>query len=573
MWSSPGALGVLLATGLTVSGTVAVSGVAGAIAGGTAVWSFRALVAGGNRSNGDLLRPFAATAAVVAVGAVGLPVAAGSLRAGVLSVVPLVTFLLVFLPWNVFAFRYAGRGTLLTRRRVLAVGSLVAVLLAVYVAVAAGLLQPSQESYSSVLLAASTLLLGAVALTFVSSGLVLTAAYRHGNVRLASGVAVVFPVAVLVIGIQVVSLSDFLTRDLLASLHLLAAAVALPVAVVRYDVLATRPGTTTLGERAVIEDLDEAVLVVDRDGEIILSNQRTERLFGADLDGQEIDAVVGTDVDSLRESSTLECWTEQGYKRFDPRVSTVTGGRDRTLGQTVTLIDVTDREMLRQRVQVLNRIFRHNIRNDLDIIRSHAEFALGTENGDGGEDGDRADESVERILQVTDDVARLSADARQIERLTRNSGTGQSTVNLQQLVETVVEAVTRDRPDVSVTIDVPPIELALNRELLRFALRNLVDNAVEHNDSPSPRVEIWCTERDTGIRIVVTDNGPGIPDAEWQVIEAGREDVHDHATSLGLWGTKWTVQKMGGELSRRDSESGAAVVIDLPTKSLAVDGG
>jgi signal transduction histidine kinase len=476
----------------------------------------------------------------------------------------------VFLPWNVFAFRYAGRGTLLTRRRVLAVGSLVAVLLAVYVAVAAGLLQPSQESYSSVLLAASTLLLGAVALTFVSSGLVLTAAYRHGNVRLASGVAVVFPVAVLVIGIQVVSLSDFLTRDLLASLHLLAAAVALPVAVVRYDVLATRPGTTTLGERAVIEDLDEAVLVVDRDGEIILSNQRTERLFGADLDGQEIDAVVGTDVDSLRESSTLECWTEQGYKRFDPRVSTVTGGRDRTLGQTVTLIDVTDREMLRQRVQVLNRILRHNIRNDLDVIRSHAEFAL--RHGNEDREATRADESVERILEVTDQVTRLSADARRIERLTRNSSADQSAVNVPQLVTEVVEAVTRDRPDVSVTVQVPTVELSINRELFRFALRNLVENAVEHNEHPSPIVEVRGIERESGIRLLVSDNGPGIPDAEWQVIEAGREEVHDHATSLGLWATKWTVRNMGGELSRRETGSGATVVIDLPERSPVENG-
>ncbi len=560
MWSSYGDP-VVLASGPTVSGTVAVSGLAGAIAGGTAVWLFRALAAGPDRPDRDLLRPFAAVAAVIAVGAAGLPVAAGPLRAGVISVVPLVTFLLVFVPWNVFAYRYAGRGALLTRRRVLAVGLLVSVLLVTYVSLAAGLLEPSQESYSSVLLAASTLLLALVALTFVSSGLVLTEAYRHGTVPLTGGVVVVFPVAVLVIGIQVVSLSGFLTRDLLASLHLLAAAVALPVAIVRYDVLATRPGTTTLGERTVIEDFNEPVLVVDRDGGIILSNRRAERLFGTDLDSRELDDVVGTDVDTLSEVSTLECWTERGYKRFDPRVSTVTGGQDRLLGRTVTLIDVTDREMLRQRVQVLNRILRHNIRNDLDVIRAHAEFAL----GNGNENG--ADESLERILKVTDEVAELSADARQIQRLTRSSATDRSVPDLPGFVDAVVETVTRDRPDVSVTVDVPAVELSLDRELLRFALRNLVENAIEHNDSPSPSVEVRGTERESGLRLVVADNGPGIPDAEWEVIEAGREKVHDHLTSLGLWGARWTVQKLGGELSRRDSESGAAVVIDLPTKS------
>lgn len=567
MWTSQADSAVVLASGLTVSGTVAVSGLAGAIAGGTAVWSVRALVTGFDRFQQDLLRPFAVVAMVISAGAVGLPVAAGPLRASVLSVVLLVTFLLAFVPWNVFAFRYAGRGNLLTRRRVLAVGSLVAVLLVAYLSVAAGVVQPSLESYSSVLLAASTLLLGLIAITFVSGGLVLTAAYRHGNIPVASGVAVVFPVAVLVVGIQVVSLSDVLTRGLLASLHLLAAAAALPVAIGRYDVLATRPGTTTLGERTVIEDLDEAVLVLDREGAIILSNRRAERLFGADLGGQELDEVVGTDVATLRELSTLECWTDRGTKRFDPRVSTVAASRDRAVGQTVTLIDVTDREMLRQRVQVLNRILRHNIRNDLDIIMSHAEFAL--RDGDDNENGEetKVDESVAQILEVADEVTQLSADARQIERLTRDSSTDRSVVDLPQLVDEVVETVIGDRPDVSVTVAVPQVELSINRELLRFALRNLVDNAVEHNDNPSPRVEVRGTERESGVRIVVSDNGPGIPDAEWRVIEAGQEEVLDHATSLGLWGAKWTVQKMGGELSRRDSESGATVVIDLPTRT------
>jgi signal transduction histidine kinase len=564
MWTSQGREAVVLASGLTVSGTLVVSALAGVIAGGTAVWSVRALIAGSGRFHTDLLRPFAAVAAVIATGGVGLPIAGGLLRAGVLSVVPLVTFLLVFIPWNVFAFRYAGRGTLLTRRRAIVVWSLVTVLLALYLSVAAGVLSPSQESYSTVLLAASTLLLALVAVTFVSSGLVLTEAYRHGNVPVTSGIVIVIPVAILVIGIQVVSLSAFLTRELLAGLHLVVAAAALPIAIVRYDVLGTRPGTTTLGERTVIQDLNEPVLVVDRDGRIILSNRQAERLFGADLDGRKLEDVVETDVATLRELSTMECWTKRGYKRFDPRVSTVTGSHDGTLGQTVTLIDITDRAMLRQRVQVLNRILRHNIRNDLDVIRSHAEFAL--------DNGDEGDESIERILEVTDKVARLSADAREIERLTRNPSTDQSVVHLPQLVDTVVETVTRDRSDVAMTVDVPPIDLSVNPNLLRFALRNLVDNAIEHNDSPSPRVDIQGTERESGVRITIIDNGPGIPDPEWQVIKAGREEVHDHLTSLGLWGTKWAVQKMGGELSRLESKSGAAVVIDLPTRSPTVNG-
>ena len=560
MWHTQAVSAVPLSTGVTVSATAVVSALAGVIAAGTGL---RALLVG-NRQQETLVRPFVAVTAVLAVGALCLPVVTGSLRAGVLSVVPLVTFLLAFLPWNVFAFRYAGRGTLLTTRRLLAVVTVVTALLGLYVAVAAGLVQPSQESYPSVLLAASTLLLGLVALTFVSGGLVLTEAYRHGTVPVTAGVAVVFPIAVLVIGIQVVSLSEFLTRSLLAGLHLLVAAAALPVAVIRYDVLTTRPGTTTLGERTVIEDLDEPVLVVDRDGELILSNRQAERLFDTDPDGRHLEEVVGADTATLAESPTLERWTEQGYRRFDPRVSTVTGGQGRTLGRAVTLIDVTDREMLRQRVQVLNRVFRHNIRNDLDVLRAHAEFGLRSDNPA------TAEESFERILEVTDSIAQMSADARQIERLMRTSAADRTTVEMRQVVEAVVESVTRDRPDVSVTVEVSAVELSVSRGLLRFALRNLVENAVEHNNSQSPRVDVEGSRQASGVQVVVADNGPGIPDAEWAVIEAGREESQDHLTSLGLWGTKWAVQRMGGELSRRDREgaSGAVVVIDLPTNAV-----
>lgn len=563
IWANRSGLTAALAAELTVSGTLILSGIAAAIAGGTAVWSLRELTTESGRPQRDLLRPFGAVAAVVAVGAVAVPVAARRLQAGLFSVLPLVTFLVVFIPWNVFAFRYAGRGTLLTRRRILGVGSLVTLLLILYVSVATGVFDPSRELYSTVLLAASTLLLALVAITFVSAGLVLTESYRHGSIPLASGVVVVLPVAVLVVGIQVVSLSDVLTRELLAGLHFVGAATALPVAVIRYDVLATRPGTATLGERTVIQDLNEAVLVSDRDGRIILSNRRAECLFGAGLDGREIKDVVGTGLATLRESSTLECRTESEYKRFDPRVSSVTGGHDRTVGQAVTLIDITDRTMLRQRVQVLNRVFRHNIRNDLDVIRSHAEFVL----EEGSENGNRSefDESIVQILDMTDNIEQLSSDTRTIERLARNSATDSHLVSLPQLVNTVVESAVRDGSDVSVAVDVPAVELSMNREQFRFALRNLVDNAVEHNDSSSPRVEVRAVERASELRITVTDNGPGIPDAEWEVIEAGREEALNHLTSLGLWGTKWAVQQMGGELSRRDGEGGATVVINLPT--------
>ena len=547
-----------MAPALAPSPTTVLSVLAGVCAAWAAAVAARACRADGGRAQPDLAGPFCLVSTALAGCALAHPVVSGPLSANVISIVPLVAFLLVLVPWNAFAFRYAGRGRLVTGRRTAALVAVTASLVVVYALVAAGVLRPAQDYYASVLLGASTLLLGLVALTFVSAGLVVLAAYRHERVPLAGGLAVVAPVVVLVAAIQIVSLSSFLTRDLLAAVHLLAASAPLPVSVARYGALETRPGTTTLGERAVVEDLDEAVLVVDATGDVVRSNRRADRLFGADATGRSVETVVGTDVDGLRAADTHERWTAAGYRRFDPRISTIRTGHGQALGRTVTLIDVTDREILEQRIQVLNRILRHNVRNGLDVINAHVEAAVDRE--------DRPDDLLADVLDVTDEIERMSAKARRIERLTRDASTDGAEVDLAALVSAVVAEVETDRPDLTTAVDVPARTLSLDRELLGFGLRNVVENAVEHNEGSSRCVEIRGSETSTGVRIVVADDGPGVPETEWRVVEAGHEEATDHATSLGLWGTKWAVQTLGGELSLRESDlGGTAVVIDLPT--------
>jgi signal transduction histidine kinase len=76
---------------------------------------------------------------------------------------------------------------------------------------------------------------------------------------------------------------------------------------------------------------------------------------------------------------------------------------------------------------------------------------------------------------------------------------------------------------------------------------------------------VRCERGESGIRIAVVDDGPGIPDDERSVIETGEEDPLEHASSLGLWGSNWAVQAMGGSLSFDESDlGGTAVVVALP---------
>ena len=80
-------------------------------------------------------------------------------------------------------------------------------------------------------------------------------------------------------------------------------------------------------------------------------------------------------------------------------------------------------------------------------------------------------------------------------------------------------------------------------------MREAVDNAIKHNTSSTPAVEIRVTDRsEEWIDIEIEDNGPGIPDREIDVLDEGETRVY-HADRLGIWLIYWIVSLAGGTLS------------------------
>lgn len=539
----------------TVSAYTVVSALSGVVTGLLALSVYRETTVDHSKESryADLVRPFLLVLVLFTVAAFGFAVAA--INGPPESAFAGLTLFLISLPWIVFALRQAGRGYLLTPWRV---GALLAtempILIVLSLASVPGVtVSTLPESFG---LAASFLSLVPLGVVFVAAGFLLLATYRHGSTSLVGGALVVLLVVILLFPAQLTRPDLPVFSATVVSLSYAAFAGTAVAAVVRYDVLSVRPGTGTLGERKVVTDMSEPVLVVGPQGTIGRSNETARDLFGADIDGSQFADVFGCSVTDLASEETIERWTDRGRVRFDPRVSPLTGG-GQTIGYAVTLIDVTDRELRKQRIQVLNRILRHNIRNDLDVVRARAEAVAS--------DDLSTDEQVETILDVADGLEEMSADARRIQKLIQRPQ-GDICVDLAALVETVVETVDENtEKDPTVSVEVPSLTLQLDEELLQFALRNLVENAVEHNESPRPRVEVRATTTETGLRLVVADDGPGIPESERAVIETGQESPLAHATTVGLWGTNWAVQSLGGELSFEESNlGGAAVHIDIP---------
>ena len=101
--------------------------------------------------------------------------------------------------------------------------------------------------------------------------------------------------------------------------------------------------------------------------------------------------------------------------------------------------------------------------------------------------------------------------------------------------------------------------------MIDFAVANVVENAVEHNDSANPRITIETrpvTENGTEYtELRVADNGPGIPDSETAVLERGYETDLEHMSGLGLWTVHWILSNLEGKIRFEANEPRGSVVV------------
>ena len=101
--------------------------------------------------------------------------------------------------------------------------------------------------------------------------------------------------------------------------------------------------------------------------------------------------------------------------------------------------------------------------------------------------------------------------------------------------------------------------------MIRQALSELVENSLEHTTTDSPHVEVSVREAsDETVELSVADDGPGLPERERDILDAGTETQLKHGQGIGLWFVTWAVTQLGGDLQFRENDpEGSIVTIQL----------
>lgn len=83
-------------------------------------------------------------------------------------------------------------------------------------------------------------------------------------------------------------------------------------------------------------------------------------------------------------------------------------------------------------------------------------------------------------------------------------------------------------------------------------LSDMLTNAYEHNPRDDKRVWISLTEGETSYELVISDNGPGMPNS----FKNGLFDTHQRSGGLRLQLARYIIEKYGGTLKVLDRVQG-----------------
>ncbi|RLM57232.1 PAS domain-containing sensor histidine kinase [Halobellus sp. Atlit-31R] len=345
--------------------------------------------------------------------------------------------------------------------------------------------------------------------------------------------------------------------------------------------------------RVYFEQSPVGVFVVDGTGTYVDANPAGCELVGYDRDellSMSISDIGVEDVDAATEMPSFVELDDVGRVQTEVTLRHKAGHLVDVLFDAVKIHDerlvaycrdITEQKQYQNRLEsqrdnlsVLNQMLRHDIRNDLQVVTGYAELLRNAPECGPGQ------EFVEKISRSAAHAIELTTTGRQLAEVMLTTEGGLEPIDLTATLETERQEVQSTYPEAHITSEVADREIPVAANgMLGSVFRNLLKNAVQHNDSDVPEIAITAAERDGIVTVRVADNGPGVPaDQRESIFGQGTMAETSAGTGIGLYLVRTLVETYGGDVwveSRaegdggdeqdRDSHGGAVFVVELPT--------
>jgi two-component system sensor histidine kinase PilS (NtrC family) len=318
----------------------------------------------------------------------------------------------------------------------------------------------------------------------------------------------------------------------------------------------------TLISQRVMEEMQDGVLVINRNGWVRQHNPRAEQLLGLSDPSERMLANYSTELargytdwcEHAKDEPVLVRAPASGLQLRARFVSTDSSERD-------VLVFLEDmgrlQEQARQlKLAALGRLtanIAHEIRNPLSAINHAGELLREESSG----------QANERLLKIVlDNTHRVERIVSDVLELGRRDRAHRELIDLRETLPIIVEEYTLKEKAALAAVHLEflgPAMLFFDRSHLHQILWNLLGNALRHSRgmAGSIRLRVQGGSREDWVDVHVIDDGVGVDDSHREHIFEPFFTTHSRGTGLGLYIARELCDANGARLELVAGASGA----------------
>jgi two-component system phosphate regulon sensor histidine kinase PhoR len=335
------------------------------------------------------------------------------------------------------------------------------------------------------------------------------------------------------------------------------------------------------GTQTIFAAMQDALLVVDSNRQVVLTNQMFRKLFDAPeisvltplLEIVRNPTLEGVLTDVLRGDGPVRCELALDGSQIELHAVATKNEAGEITGALVLFHDITELKKMDQVRRDFVANVSHELRTPLSILRGYIETLLDSPK--------TPREELTRILRVmerhSDRLELLVEDLLTLAQLeSGNPNLQMGTVDLSSFLPEMVRDWEKKltSKQLNMSVDVPPelSPIRVDRTRLQEALYNLLDNAVKYSLQHG-EIRLSARQRDGEIELTVSDDGIGITEEDLPRIferfyraDKARSPDKVRGTGLGLAIVKHIAQLHGGRVeAESELDKGTTIRVVLPS--------
>lgn len=303
-----------------------------------------------------------------------------------------------------------------------------------------------------------------------------------------------------------------------------------------------------LDKEEIIDNYNDIVISCNNEDKILYMNEFAKEKIGYTEKNKNLNEIIDEQEDDYIKFNDIE--SEYYYMdKYQIR-------EDQTVYSFSNITDlISKNKQVRLWNNISDRVLRHNVRNDINIINGYNEVLRESVDDPG------LLKCINKIDKRSHSLESTSEKLRNIENVIHSS---RSTFMISDAIENIID---NNDKDINIKLSKYSENLVNINTCFDMVVSEIIDNSVIHNNSEEKYINISISTEENYTIVTFEDNGTGISEYEQNVLNSESEDNHNHCSGCGLWLVKMFIIESDGRLKIEQTDDGSRIIMKLPNAS------